>query len=295
MITTAPHKDSLQRLFVETTNEIMTLPRRCASVYGFVRQECPLPIRNGWFEFVANGPGQLLVDDEDLISEVVDMGDNFVCIREPSDVDAAGCRLKFYTDASSTQEVESVIIEVYGLNAAGDEIRTSVGTTRRSGEQVTLTAAAGNVTTAQSFATLTQVVKPNTNGVVTVYAIDPDDSSETLIARYEPSEYLPQYRRYKVPKAPDNSDTYSPLVLAKRRFVAAVQMNDPLDIDNFNALSNAIDAVVYRDRSDTARYMFSLGEARRLLTLQNTSARPAAQMPQMIITSDIQHKTYHGY
>jgi hypothetical protein len=304
LLTETKPKDCIDRIGVTVyspaagSSAILTLPREYLMAEGILRDKSPVQIRNGWFEFSLAGRGSsLAADDTVLTGESIDMGDGYCCIREPVDVNAAGCRLKIYTDASATSETDEAIMQFMGLNANGDVIRTTTGTTIRNGEAVNLVAAtATNVTTTNSFARLTRVVKPNTNGIITVYAIDPDDSSEHLIATYQPSEKLPNYRRYMVPTDPDGTASYTSTVLARKRFVLAEQDNDNLSIDNFSALVDGCLYVVYRDSNDDERAGRALARAVSSLSKQAVRARPASQYPPPVVNMDeIEHRTFQGY
>lgn len=290
-------KDSLDRVGITVYDSILTLPRNYSTCLGILRGTEPLQIRGPWVEFILSGPGSILGEsDPDLCGEIIDMGDGYSCIREPSDVNADGCRIKVYTDGSASSEVYESIIEFYGLDGDGDIIRTTTGSTIRSGEALNLLASSGNATTTNSFTRLTQVVKPNTNGIITVYAIDPDDSSENLIATYQPSEKRPNYRRYKVPPAPDGTSTYTATCLCRRRFVTAELDNDILCVDHFGALLYGCLYISYRDVNDDERAERSLKMALDILSKQAVKFRPASTYPPPIINMDeLEHRTTQGY
>lgn len=289
-------KDSLDRVAITAYNEMFTLPRQWASCVGLLRSKAPMIVRNGWFEFVGQGPGDLLSADVHLWGETVDMGDKFACAREPNTIDAAGCLLRLETDANDTTENASSQFEIFGEDSSGNPIRTTpTSSTIRYGELVTLDGAVGTITTGESFATLSQVIKPVTKGIISVYAIDPTDSSETLISTWEPNETLPQYRRYKVPPAPDGSSSYTVTAWCRRRYVPLVDDSDKLVIDNFAALLHMMNYIVYRDENDDERSSRAYNEAERILTKQSLHFRPANTYPPMGIQLDEMETTYQGY
>ena len=280
-------KDSLDRVGITAYDQTLTLPRGYACCEGILRSKFPLIIRSGWFEFSLAGPGSKLeTDDGALDGEVADQGDGFCCIREPYQVNAAGCRLKVYTDAQSGAETYESIIEFYGLDADGEIIRTSGTTAIRSGEALDLLASSGNATTTASFARITQVVKPITSGIITVYAIDPTDSTEHLIASYEPSERTPNYRRYRVPKPPTGDTTQTITALCRRRYVEAVLDNDKLCVDHFGALYYGVLSVWYRDANDDERSDRTMAKAMDILSRQAVKFYPTSQRPPPIINLD---------
>lgn len=286
-------KDSLDRLTITSYDSTITLPLTHSACVGVITNTEPLPIYNGWVEFVMSGYGREIESDLSICSKVIDLGDKYRCFREPIDIHEDGCRLKVYTDAASGVEETESIIEFMGLDADGDVVRTSDADNIRNGEAVTLLGATGSVTTTESFGKLTQVIKPTTQGVITVYAIDPDDSSEHLIAKYEPNERFPNYRRYKVPDSDD--DPYLVYALCRARYVEVESDNDVLCVDSFGALVSAMLYIHYRDESDGDRANQNLQEAQKLVTAQAAKYRPAGQYPNMVLDMDGLDKTWQGY
>ncbi len=280
-------KDSLERVGLTAYGGILTLPRQYLTCEGALRSKLPLNIRNAWFEVIASGQGSTLnSDDVPLSGEVVDMGDGYCCFREPGDINAAGCQLKVYTDATGGSEVDESIIEFYGTDSAGNPIRTNLTSAPRDGEALDLLNSPGYATTSNSFFRLTQVVKPITNGILRVYAINPSDVSENLIALYWPGETEPNYRRYKVPLAPDGTNAYTVTTLLRKRYIEAIQDNDPLCLDHFGALLYGVLHVIYRDANDGERAALNLGIARDLLSAQAVRSKPASSYPPPIINMD---------
>jgi hypothetical protein len=285
------HPYAMKRIDVMVYNGIMTLPRRYAVCEGLLNNRQPLPIRNEWFEFGLAGTGsRLSADDCAVLGEGCDMGDGWCCFREPGDVNAAGCRLKLYTDAASGVEVDESIIRLCGLNGSGNPIRTTVGGIIQFGEAVDLTGAAGTVTTTNSYTTLTKAIKPNTNGIISVFAIDPDDANpatnEHKIAEYEPSEKLPTYRRYKVPKGPNGDDPYAAVAWCRTRYVAAELDNDPVCIENFNALYYWTLWVDRRNALDKEGTQDAFNWAMKIMGAESEKFQPSNQQQPMFLNMD---------
>ena len=280
-------KDSLDRIDIVVYGETLTLPLGYEVAEGVRKNKVPLTVRNSWFDFLfagnADNPGNV---DDPLDGEVHDLGDGFCCFREPSDINAAGCQLKVYTDSNAAVENYENIIQFMGLDAAGNYIRTNTSAISRDGEALDLLASPGYATMTNSFARLTQVVKPLTQGVLRVYAINPADSSENLIAIYQPSERTPNYRRYKVPKSNDGSNTYTATVLSRKRFIEAVQDNDPIGLDHFGALYQWVLYVDRRDAKDRDGAKDALAAAQDILSRQAVRNKPASQYPPPIIDMD---------
>lgn len=279
LLTLSRPKDFLDRVAITAYNETLTLPRQYSTCVGIIRETLPLPIRNSWIEFVLDGPGQLLQDDSDLCGEIVDLGDGYVCFREPGWVNEDGCLVKFETDAG-TGETTPVNIHVRGT-LDGVQLRTTSGGTTYYGDKLSMVDGA-DVTTTQSYDFLSQITKPITIGEIIAVAIDPDDSSETEIARYNPGETLPSYRRYKVPPSPTGSASYTVIALCQRRFVEAVDDDDRLSVTNLSALENTLLHLHYRLENDDERAERCLSTALRIIQGETAKFKPAGQYPVMI-------------
>jgi len=300
LITDTKLKDALLQDDLPIYGGILTLPRYYQTCLGILRSSNPLLIRDPWLQYSPAGPGSMTgATDPNVVGQIVDLGDGYCCIREPRDINAAGCLLKFYTDASPTTEIYESILQIYGLDGDGRVIRTTTGTNIRTGEAVDLLAATGSVTTTNAFTKITQVVKPNTNGVITVYAIDPGDpnpaTNEHLVAAYQPSEKNPNYRRYKAPVAPDNTDTYTASCLLRLRFVEAELDNDFIFVDNFVALEDALLHLQYRG-TDDERADRALNRALGRLSRQASNFRPAnTRIPRILNADELNDPTLGGY
>lgn len=290
-------KDGLDRLGITAYDSVLTLPRRYATCEGAIQCCAPLVGSSRWVEFLLTGPGKIAdASDAQLFGQFLDLGDGFCCFREPNTIDEDGCRLKVYTDAANSTENTETIIEFYGTDSDGEVIRTLLTSAPRTGEALQLLGATGYATTTSSFATISQVVKPVTVGILSVYAVDPDDSSETLIATYAPNETVPSYRRYRVPPACDGTDSYVLTALCRKRYTAPEIDDDPLSVDNFSALVSAILFIQYRDANEDDRAARQLKLTREIIGRQNAKFLPASQSATPVILFDeAENPTYQGF
>lgn len=279
LLTLSRPKDFLDRVTITAYNSHITLPRQYSTCVGIIREEYSIPIRNSWVEFILEGPGLLLSDDSELCGQIIDLGDGYVCFKEPGWVNEDGCTIRFDTDAG-TGEVTPANINVRGL-LDGVQLRTTAGGTTYYGDKLSMIDGA-DVTTTQSYDTLTQVSKPVTVGEIIAYAIDPDDASASEIARYAPGETLPSYRRYKVPESPTGAATYTLVALCQRRFVEAVDDDDRLSVSNLSALENALLHLHYRLENDDERADRCLNTALRIIQGETAKFKPAGQYPMMV-------------
>jgi hypothetical protein len=108
-----------------------------------------------------------------------------------------------------------------------------------------------------SFNSITSVSKDVTQGNVQLYELT--DSTPTLvdIATYEPDETLPSYRRSLIPSlggasgCADGTDTkVSVTVIAKLRFINAVNDTDVLMVSDLYAIKNMAIAIKLEENRD---------------------------------------------
>ena len=222
-------------------NGYITLPRRCESVLGAQIAQAPAHIFGRHHEFSVGGPG--LYPDHMTQRLLADMGSGF-CTA----LDLPGpSRLKVVSSAADTTPLM--------LSESGS---VSGGVPAQSGSE----SVAPGATSVRTFASLDFVVKPPTTGTISLYAVDPGTLVETLVARYEPGETAPSYRRYKVTGV-ESVDAVR--VICKRRFVPTVSLNDEVFPGNIGALKHGLLALNYEDQGDIERSRASWGMALELL------------------------------
>ncbi len=228
-----------------------TLPRGLVTAKAAVIQGedsptyvCSYPIRNEWYEFIPGGEGYI-ADVPCDVGAFTDRGDGFVTFRDmPS-----GGKLKIYN--STTESAGS--FHVRGL-VDGQKLYTGTGASRIEGVNIAIPTTSGNSTlgthTFDAGASLYSIVKPVTNGVVTLYHVA-DDDTETLIGRFEPGETLPSYRRYYVPRRAN--DDGQVVAMCKAKHYDVVSDNDEIFPGNINALEYALFALNYRRKDELER------------------------------------------
>lgn len=147
-----------------------------------------LPVRNGWFEFTQNGPGNMIGTDS--TAGILKMEGRFTTFADWS----TAMRLRIKPERSEAPGIKIIFRgslegeRIYSLDPGGQWM-----------EGVGLTVQGSTVTTTQTFDEPPyQVIKPITKGRLRIYAVDADDN-ETLVADYNPQERNPAYNRYVVP------------------------------------------------------------------------------------------------
>jgi hypothetical protein len=241
----------------------VTLPRNMSNVLGWKMIATDgteqlggyRNIYNRWFQY-ANRPPP---DCGCSMIGLYDAGDGFVIFRS---LPTAG-KIKLYT--SRTEAADN--FHVRGLSGTA-KVFTGTGTSTIEGENLIIpTASGGSVTSATTFDagdSLYEIVKPTTNGVLTLYHVNATTGVETLIGRYDPGETIPNYRRYTYPNA--NSDNTSIIeVISDEGYVAARADNDQLAVSNLGALKNAMKALGFEDANDEDRYNSYIAQAQNLI------------------------------
>ena len=214
--------------------EYITLPYDAEALLGLHVNKNIQGIQSRWYEYLVGGPHDLPTPMPD-IGSAIDMGDNYVTTV---DIETPGV-LRFRT--VDAQDATGKTMTIYGDS---DDYGTNVvGGSGLRGIPVTLVASNSYVDTTQTFAKVTSIVKPVTEGVVRMYVVN--GATETLLAEYAPGETRPQYRRYRLANT-----TYVVTGLCKLRYVPLVAETEPVIPANIGALKMGILALVYEDAND---------------------------------------------
>lgn len=130
-------------------------------------------------------------------------------------------------------EAEGANMTVKGEDATGREIFSVHNGEQVSGE--TLRLSRGEIRyTNVTFAKITGIVKPKTNGYVQLLWIKPEENRKGFLADYSPLETSPQYRRFVVTSPCSGVAKVS--VLGRIRLKPNYADNDYIPFDNYYAL-----------------------------------------------------------
>lgn len=253
-----------------TSDSCLTMPRQIETIEAWALCDQPMTVRDRWYEFVQNGPGQRRSDLGNA-SQLIDRGT--AC----SYLDISGPLSKINVVPSVTEDPAARIL-LQGYDQFANWIRTEDPAASGlwiDGEYVTLY---GSGTQSHSyFSTLTGVIKPITQGPISLFEW-PASLGGNLqqLAYYESDETLPIYRRYLVPAladtgscstSQDSCDNRTITVLAKLRHMPVAVDNDFLILGNLAALKLMSQAVIKEQRNlfqEAAYY-----EAKAVGELQN--------------------------
>lgn len=216
---------------ITNTSGTITWPRQLETIEAVAVAERPGIIRNEWYEFLESGPGLQDSLDTDRYT-LIDRGE----APAFSDINGTDKKLRVYSGVTADSGVK-VLLQGYDEN--GVWIRTQDSSTNKwyDGEEVTLSST--YVETDNLFSSLSAVQKPVTEGNVKVYEYKPADSSQRVIAEYQPTETRPVYRRSLISGLKDNDDAVV-TVVGKLRFTPAVNDTDWLYISYEAAIKEMV-------------------------------------------------------
>lgn len=241
-----------QRYRICTREACLTWPRQFQTIEVVDVCGDPTTIRNQWFEFLDQGPG-LWRGGSNCQTGVccptynyLDRGRGFVMF---DDTRAASNKLRFTTQFAADA---GKIINVRGLDDTGNWVLTNNGNTV--GEDVILTAGSVDTVTNWGPQSFREVIKAKTKGFVTVNSYDTvvGDSVLYPMARWEPSETIPDYRRCVIPSLPNGNSLCAPAVtvMAKLAFIPLENDLDILPLTNGPAIKLAMLSVQKQERGD---------------------------------------------
>lgn len=245
----------------------VTLPRQYNTVEAVVvlrqnddqSRRCgyPLEIRDEWYSFIGSSVGYTSNALYRWGSGFIPETGRFTTFKDW--IVPVKLRFKF-----AAVEANGGIINVRGISG-GQTIYTGSGVNTIEGENLTI-AGSSTLTTTSSFDIPPYgLVKPTTYGVLSMFTFD--GVTETLVARYDPTETVPQWRRYRVPACSGwtEGDPGQFLAICKREWVTVSSDYDTVIPGNIGALRFALDALLREDANDRTNAESCWGKAYQLL------------------------------
>lgn len=247
---------TVQRYRICTSDGCITWPRQIETIEAFAVCQTPGVVRNGWYEFLAHGPG-LVKDDDCWLYTLIDRGT--ACTFDDITKGVTNRKVRVYADLSETA---SARIIVQGYDENGNWIRTTNGSGDLiDGEEIALALSPGTIST-KKFTAITGIIKSVTNGAIRLYEYNADTAANTkVLGYYEHDETLPIYRRSLLPgladmgacdgSAADCTNKYV-TVKAKLNFIPVRNNNDWIMLTDLPALKLAAKAVVVEENVSVA-------------------------------------------
>lgn len=233
------------------------------------------------YQFLSSGPGDLdFRTSGSWFKDILDQGDFPMmfdipkCYTWPVDgvdttFDVSTTGLKLFAVSTSSADT-SLSLRVRGHIPNGEMVGASTGS---QGEAIPINYWQGGVegslaglwgidlhTSASRFSDILEIIKPETTGYITLYAVDVSNSRLApkaffaFLGKYHPRQTIPQFRRYAITNntvacaydssyTADNCYGNAILALVKMRCVPLVDADDILPIDSLQALKLMVMAI----------------------------------------------------
>jgi hypothetical protein len=133
-------------------------------------------------------------------------------------------------------------------------------------------------TTAETFETVTRVVKGVTEGAITLYAVDTTNEFFFFLGEFHPGVEIPSFTRYNVTNK-SIGERANILALVKLRHVTLTEATDILPIDSLQALKLMCIAITQENIRDFAGAKAYEADARRLMGDREKSRTNTGGMP----------------
>lgn len=227
---------------VYQSSPFITTPRNIARLELIDICKKPVQIHNQFYEYLRFGSGRLpkLCGDRRCGNMAAYSRNNAVTFVDMP----AGSYIRIYPTVA-TDAASRVLIQ--GTNTTDSVIYSDDGTNRVTGEFLTLESPF--VTSSFQLNTLTGIQKDVTDGDIQIFAVDPDDGTETLLVTMEPGEQTASYRRYYLNALPYNccpdGETVQVSAIAKLDFIPVRVDTDYTLLQNIEAITEECQSVRY--------------------------------------------------
>lgn len=256
---------------------IVTLPRFVGSVRKINVTRTYVPVWNDWFAFLphswGNGGccGPFLQWLDPLEPSLTARGTSCTFGQPPT----SSCVLQI----SGIPSDNGAIIQFFGNDPNGNALRTDNGDgTTSDGISLTLNQPVTIGTDLVGF--VGRVIKPVTQGQITLSSVDTVSGATTTLAIYDPGDTNPSFAQYNLHAACCNpSVTWSAVALVKLKFIPVVADTDLVMIPNLHALALFIKGVRYAEQGDRANGLGYQADAVKELNLQMADVTPDDQIP----------------
>lgn len=226
---------------VYKSSPYLTLPRSIGRVEFMDICRQPVQLHNQFYEFLQFGNGRLprLCGNRSCLTAAYTRNNAVTFVDMP-----AGSYIRIYPTVS-TDAGSRVLIQ--GTNTTDSVIYSNDGTNRVQGEFITIESPF--VTSTFQLNTLTGIQKDITDGDIQIFAVDPNDGTETLLVTMEPSEQTASYRRYYLNALPNNccpgEETVRVSAIVKLEFIPVQVDTDYTLLQNLEAIIEEAQAVRY--------------------------------------------------
>jgi len=268
--------NTVRKMRVCVSNFVVPMPQDVQTVLKVNFDEHTANVWSMGYEFMDGGPGTMLYGNDSPSSDLIDLGDGYPTFWAIGST--ARQVMAFSTEASDVGKT----IRVQGYDHLAMKIDQPSGgeliTIRQwnGGEEGSLTATIiDSALSTNEFQDITSVIKPETEGYVTLYAYDPDSFNMWILGKYEPYETNPGYRRYRITST-EYSEAEHITALVKLRYTPAILDTDTLLIQHLPSLKLMCKSLHQFDHGDPQKGMIYQAKAVQMLDEQLRNAHPAS-------------------
>lgn len=231
---------------VDGTTGYIVAPRDVARLIAINVCNQPIPIRNGFYEYLEFGKGNRAnVSCCEAKTGIIEAFDRD-CV---STIGTLSGTRRIDVLLTDTADIGRKIV-VQGIDGNGKEVTEIDTSTMRSvsGETVYLTDPM--VSTVNTFSVVTGILKQSTIGKVTFEQVDPDTMESTYLTTMDPNETTAYYRRLMLSSLPsgcygNGTGLIQVTGQAKLDLVPAMSVQDYLLINSLPALIEEMQAIRY--------------------------------------------------
>lgn len=267
----------IAELAICNCNGFVTLPPEVRQVLGVTISGSPSLLRNEWFSYHVNGPG----DAGRTPCGFTDVMGTFCTFRDPDRPVYLAARIYSAADANTK-------VRVYGFAANGDRIYTpgADGTNANGFLVPTLWQNGVSILApnadAPAIVKIDQIQLDARVDYLDLLAVDPDTNAIiSLVGRYRPDETAPQYQRIRV----ESKEVVR--VKYKRRDFKITGPDDWINSDNLLALINATRAAKLMLDGELQQALTYSAIAEGLLKDENRSNKPGGIAPPQVVVDGV--------
>lgn len=246
---------TVQRFNICAENGCITLPRQIATIEAVSVCGHPVPVRDFWYEFLANGFGTRGTQTNSNTTGSCCgaggggcMGEAIMRGRFPTFTDIHGTTSKLVFVCDLATDVGKKVLAL-GYDQNGNWIRTLQSGVYADGELIAL-AQGGGTTSTNFFSSVTDLqFQSDMDGQSWLYGNDTSTSSLTMLGHYQYDEKHPSYARYLFPSIKPRTSTNGSCVkikveiAGKLEFIPVKVPSDYLIISNLPALKEMMGAI----------------------------------------------------
>jgi hypothetical protein len=283
------HIERVVRFF--TRKDAIALPAEIGKILHYTIDRSPAPLFGRAYEFVSGGWGELDCGDGMASKFLVDLGAHWPTMFEiPSmewDEDNRADeplftpqRLVAFSEAQADAGLEMRISGRgnmnHSLGAPDPGVVLPISRWKDGVEGSFELQPADNAVPLFSLSdpvrAVEGVVKPRTQGHVSLYTYDETTHQMYFLSKYHPNETAPRYRKYRI-TAPDFTDGVSVYALCEMAYVPLDHADDILIVQNMDALKMMVMALEFENEREFQAAKAYEADAYRLIEDQRSSER----------------------